>query len=371
MGMKKLIYSLFTVEHGIVLNTAVISYIEEKIATYEELMALLSTFKSRFNSSSISKEQIDTILSSKSETKNFYNLKTFKFKCRDFCKEFETFKNQFPIKTTSISLLEDDVESTIFGIFYKNNKSSFSLEDDFDVIDLELEKVHNSAFLFEGMFVGAKGVKNGSFIVQEFILPKMEISKKQNQFLENVKPKICVFKLDELCSNEEILTVLSILASESPDITVIFSKSNIDISLLNKSCKEIIVSSIIDDPDFLPSNSFGVSNPFILETFDSLLGFICVDIFKNRQDGLFFNKNPMDSFIRSFISQRSLYPFGNSDFSLFEFPNILILLKDFHPVVTTVDSVKIVSLSSLKDGYYAVIDLDKNTYEVKNNLLFD
>lgn len=367
MGMKKQIYNLFTVEHGIILNSAVISYIEQKINTNDELLSFLSAFKTHFNSSSITKEQVDAILNSKSEVKNFYNIQTFKFKHRDLCKEFEHFKNKLHIKTTPIALLEEGVEDVIFGIFYRNAKGTFSLEDDYDVIDLQMNNVTNSVFLFDGMFVGAKGVKNGSFIISEFILPEPHISKKQNQFLVDLKPKICVFNLKNSSCNSDLDAISSILSFESPNIVIIFSNENIDITPLKIWCRDIIISSIVEDSDFLSSTPFGVSNPFILETFDCLFGFIAVNIFKNRQNGLFFNKTPMDSFIKSVLSQNSLYPFGNCDLRVSELPNIFVFLQDFHPLVKTIDSVRILSLPCLKDNYYAVLDLFSETFEIKVN----
>lgn len=122
---------------------------------------------------------------------------------------------------------------------------------------------------------------------------------------------------------------------------------------------------MVEDSDLLPDNMFGMSNPFLLETFDCLFGFIAADVFRNRRNGLFFNDSPMDSFLKSIISQNSLYPFGNCRLSISDFPNVLIILQDFHPMVKTVDSVKILSLPSFKDGCYAVLNLFAETFEIK------
>ena len=166
--MKKLIYNLFTVENGIVLSTSVISYINEKVSSNEDLVSLLNAFKSRFNSSTITKEEIDIIFNSKTEDKIFYTLKTFKFEHRDLCKEFEYFKNRFQNKTTPISLIEQGIVSTIFGIFYKNGKGKFCIEDDYDVIDLEIDNIHLLAAPLtskhSGLVSGARGLPSYKLI---------------------------------------------------------------------------------------------------------------------------------------------------------------------------------------------------------------
>lgn len=401
--MKKQIYIAFTVENGIILSSEVLSYIQLKVTSQEALMSLLNAFKSQFNTPSISKDQIDSILSYKTEEKNFYNLKSFKFQQRDLCKELEVFRNRFPIKTVPISLINEN-ECVIFGILYKNKKGTFSLEDDYDTIEISAISAESETFIFDGMFIGIRGSLNprkasdennseyenyksentgecgiehtviksagnstvikseNLFHVKEFILVNTEISKKQNRFLEDLKPKICVFNLDH--------RIADLLELEQPDLAVIFTKSNFDITPLRKFCKNFVLCPICNDPDFLPHSNFNSSNPLLLETFDNLICFISVDLFKNRQNGLFFNKNPMESFMKSIISQNSLYPFGNCDFTVPEFPNIFVIRQDFHPVIMEIESkndnqVKIISLPSKSDGSYAVLDYLRNVFEIK------
>jgi hypothetical protein len=453
--MKKAIYNAFTIENGIILTNPVISYISTKVNSLEDISSLLANFKLKFNSSQISIEQVDSLLClNKIENKNFFSLKTYeKFQVRDLIKEFESSKkrsffNSAYIKNVKeneqthnnedvnvqenklakgISLLEGG-EEIIFGIFYRNRKGTFSLEDDYDVIELDLNGIENDSFLYDGMFVGLSGtlrpvinnVNENVFAVKKVLLLDSTTSFKQNNFLENKKIKICIF------NSFDINFIFSILMKYTPELTIIFSENSLKLEKLKdfkiilikrsfiedeldecifreKNNREILKGIIensvengvengtrgslisrelersmeklaersVEKSKFIKNDSFSISlheNPLVVELFDVSIACISTDLFKNRQNGLFFNKNPLESFLKSIISQNSLFPFGNLNFSVEEFPNFLIILQDFHPVVLDVNNfekkgVKVMSLP--KEGYFGLLDFKEDIYEIR------
>lgn len=357
--MKKDIYRLFTLENGIIMTMPVLDHLSERIKDCESLASFFSCFKSKFNTSTIDLGQIEQILSHSPEERDSYTIRTFRYAQRDLSKDFERFRNQISGKITPISLLEPGVESLIFGIFYRDKRGRLVLEDDHEVVELCLDGVSNDVFVFENMFLGIRGTMEKVFGACEIVLPAFAVNSSQNSFLDNSKVKICVFG----CCTGQTAFVRSILDAERPDIAIVSTNEAVG-DVLGKAGTKLVVFSCRCDGSFLPSQTQKVSNPFILELFDTQISFIDHDLFKARQEGIFFNGNPVDSFLRSVLSQGSLNPFTRSDMSVPAFPNVYVVSQSTCPLVLEVDGVKFVSLPPAGEGAYAVLDFLNGRFEV-------
>lgn len=372
--MQKEIYKRFTLENGIIISMPALNYISEHIATLEELQALISAFKSKFNTSSVEIKQIEQILNNKKEASSFSIIK-FKYKQRKFSDEFEKYKALINRMVFPISTLEIDSISTIYGILYKNKRGSYVIEDDHDAIELNFSKTNGDSFVFENMFLAAKGCKRTAsmdmlcnstgdscyFEVTEIILPSFIPNTLKNNFLDDIKKKICVFGSFET----EKYFIDSVIKRESPDIVIISTKkpdlkkefSNWNGKVICCSCKE--------DGSFLPSQTQEVSNPFVLELYDKSIGFIDSEFFRNRQNGMFINgQNLIESFLKSYLSQSSLDPFSRSDMYLNEMPNFIIFSQNTYPFVLDVEGIKFISVPPFKEKAYGILDFKCHKFEI-------
>lgn len=358
--MKKEIYRLFTLENGIIMTMPVLSYLSECIRDCESLGNFFASFKAKFNTSTIDFGQIEQILSHDPEERDSYIVKTFRYVQKDLSKDFERFRSQISGKITPISLLEVGVESLIFGIFYRDKCGMLVLEDDHEVVGLCFDSVSNNVFVFEGMFVGVRGTKRELFDVSEIVLPTFTANSSQNSFLDRSKMKICVFG----CGENQTEFIKSILDVERPNIAVVSANRAIDLDSFGESGAKTVVFSCRCDESFLPSQTQGVSNPFMIELFDTKISFIDYDLFRARQEGVFLSTSPVNSFLKSLLSQSSINPFAKSDMSIPEFPNVYVVSQSACPLVLDVDGIKFVSLPSTSKGAYAVLDFQNDRFEV-------
>lgn len=358
--MKKEIYKLFTLENGVVMTMPVLSHLSKCIKDAESLWSFFSCFKSRFNTSTIDLGQIEQILTRAPEERDVYVTKVFQYAQRNLSGEFERLRAQIGAVVTPISLLEDGVESLIFGVFYRDRTGMLVLEDDHDVMELCLDGVLNDAFVFENMFVGIRGVKKERFNACEIVLPAFTVNSSENNFLDKSRVKICVFG----CLGEQVEFLRSVLDIERPSIAIVSTDKHVDLGGLEELGTKLAICSCKCDGSFLPSQLKGISNPFIMELHGTKVGFLDHELFKERQDGIFLNRNPVDSFLRSLLSQSSLNPFAGSDMSVSEFPNVYVISQDACPLVLDVGGVKFVSLPPVSEGAYAVLDFLDGRFEV-------
>lgn len=370
--MDKEIYRLFTLENGIIISKPVLCHLSGYIKTQNDLSVFFKTFKTKYNTSFLSIDQVDKIFSNNDNAANGFAINSFRFKHRHFPTEYEFFKSRINAKITSISLLPIDCSATIFGILYKNKKGKYVLEDELDIIEINFSNVSNDSFLFENMFLAISGIKkiiedsqkNEKIIFEavKIILPQNIINSSKNDFLDKSKKKILFFG----CYKNEKDFVNQILQKENPDIAIISCDAVIDLNIFENCKQQILVCSCKCDKSFLPSQVKSISNPFVLELCNSKIGFIDHNLFKLRENGLFLNKNPLDSFLKSYISQSSLNPFSSADLLVNEVPNIIIISQNTYPQVIDIDSVKIYSLPPISQGLYAVVDFNSIKFEIRS-----
>lgn len=220
------------------------------------------------------------------------------------------------------------------------------------------------------MFLCLEGTKiNSKFSVKKIILPNVEPYKSTNNFLQSKPAKIGVLgRVDDLNSCIEKLSKYEI------DILIASKKSNIkqnNSQYLNHNLESL---SVIKYPcfssgRFLPINHSGqncVSNPFILELHDKKLSFIDCDLYKYKEEGIFLNKNHLESFFKSFISQYSLNPFDKMDLYYDEIPNCILITQDFLPFIIDISGITVISLPPVSENTFCLIDIQNNQVEMKN-----
>ncbi|ELA42268.1 uncharacterized protein VICG_00667 [Vittaforma corneae ATCC 50505] len=365
--MKKEVFRLFTIENGIMLSAPVLEYISNNFKDIDSIHALLKSFQARFNTASLSLDQVKELSmqpnnkSGKERAFNNLELKTFKYCSVDFYKCFQDLSLRLRVNAISLSLLQEGVEKVIFGIFSRSRNGKYLIEDDYDVIEVDLSDVQSDGFLFENMFVGLKGIKSGDFKVKELILPKYPVHIPSNN-LELIKnAKICVFG----CFDGEFEFVKTVLSIETPDFCIVSVKNSINGSAFEELCSNVIICPSRFDAEYIPFNLNNISNPFLINIFNNLIGFIDYNLFEHRKNGMVFNNNHIESFLKSILSQGSICPFAGSDFSVPYFPSIMIISQDFHPLVLDVEGIKFISLPPVKEKCYAVLDFNNDLFEVK------
>lgn len=362
--MKKEILKLFTVKNGISIQKEALKKLQEHIKDQQTLNTFFLEFKRKFNSSEVEVAMIDEIFCNSTEISNSFLIKHFKFQEKNANEDFFNLKNKIFHQIFSLPFLQENLQSCIFGIIYKNRNGIYILEDENDTIELEFQ-IQKPLFIFEGMFISLKGQKilikneeNASikFLVNDFILPDTKVSNHKNGFLSENKNKVCVVG----GFNGEYEDINRVLDIEKPDILIISSRVEIDTKRVGKKERVLLV-----EDSMFPEIKQDISNPFILELQDKKIGFVSDEIFKNKKTGTFFNGDFLASFLRSFLSQGSLNPFFNSNFNLPEFPNYFIISQKTFPVVVEIEDVTFISLPSFGLKYYCILDFNSEKFEVK------
>lgn len=362
--MKKQIFQLFTIENRILLPAPVLNYISEHFKDMESVKTLLQLCKSKLNTSLLSMEQLLEISTQKNKETPQFELKTFKYMPRNFIQCFQTLKSFLPTPSHPISLLKDESDQVIFGLFTKAINGKYSLEDEHDVIELDLEDVENECFIFENMFLAFRGTKTETFKVREAILPRFPVYSTPINLKHPRNSKICVVG----GFDDEFEHLKKIIQAESPDLCIVSAKSDSIKNIISEISCNVIVCPSKSACDHIPFSFKNVSNPHIIEVPGNLLGFIDYNVFDHRRDGLFFNCNSMESFLQSVISQGSICPFSGSDFAMPRFPNFFVISQDSHPVVIDVNNIKIMSIPRVREGYFAVLDFGNSIFEIRSVL---
>lgn len=360
--MKKQIYSLFTSENGVRMSADVMEYISEQIGTVDELRTFLASFRARFNTSTIDRGQVDRIIGDREAAKDFFLVHPAVYRPARLSHRYETIKRMMGAAPASISMLEDGRRSVIFGVFYRDRSGGCVIEDDHGVVELELTGCRSNMFLFENMFLAAEGHRrNGVFAVDEFVRPPIRVYSRQNSFLEQRGAKICLFG----CFTDQHALVDRAIDQYRPDICVVTACAS------GRGVYESGITRVVTCPcrctrNFLPDRDarLTTTNPFTLELHGQKIVLMDHDVFRYKEGGVFCGREPLESFLRSFLSQYSYNPFLSMDLSIDELPNIFVLLQEFYPFVQDIDGVQVVSLLSLRDGAFAVIDTGTGHVEI-------
>ncbi|KAI5171993.1 DNA polymerase epsilon subunit 2, partial [Pancytospora epiphaga] len=403
LKMQRDVYEMFTVKHGIRITPAALNYISAHVSTIDDLKKLLRLFISIFNTSEITEDQAKKILTKSQEPEEpVFVIHSTTYKAKHLSSKYDKFKSRISTNITSISLLEEDEESAIFGIFYKNGCGVPVLEDDHRLIALSFETCESDSFLYENMFVALRGKKiNDTFLVKYVILPTVStnalfsptsyrslpsnsntgsgmtsdslgsttlISPGKNQFLKSGPVKICVFG----CYVDEKELLDEILSRQKPDIVIITLCIRSKLSYEHSESKVVICPCrcrnklLPDRLDCKSTDASVASNPFILELHNKKIAVIDHNLFEYKKNGLFCNKLPLQSFLKGIHSQQSFNPFAPNDLSFPAVPDIFIIIQDFHPFVMDVENTRMVSLLPIKSGSYVVIETDSDSIEIMN-----
>lgn len=189
-------------------------------------LVFFAAFKSKFNTSSL---DMDQVMTNKGDEAAPYSIRTFKYTQRCYPDDFEHYKSLVNRELVPISTLDAGVDSTIFGILYRNRLGAYVLEDDHDVIEVVFDSASSEAFVFENMFLGLSGAKiqklehipcdeaHSVFAVAEIVLPAFSARSSENSFLDKRKKKICIFASYD---NHKAF-VESVLERERPDIVIV------------------------------------------------------------------------------------------------------------------------------------------------------
>ncbi len=234
--------------------------------------------------------------------------------------------------------------------------------------------------------VDKTSIDQKTFLCKKIIYPEISSYNPENIFLEDKKIKILVFscytKNSEKYVNEIVTkTGPSIIVMSVHEKDAYYRKDNIDvilypcqcISIHHPSFQNFFETSISQSQTFNKNQSVDTeknnsihltTNPFTIETCNKNISFIDYDIVKYRKNGIFINKNPLESFLRCFISQRSYNPFYSSDLSYDNIPNIIVVSQKFYPFIMEIDNVKITSILPIENKCYLLIDLSTDEINI-------
>lgn len=398
--MQRNVYDLFTLEHGIRMTPDALKYISGHVGGSDELRAFLGSFKSKFNTSEITVDQAEQILTKRQDEEELFIVHPTAYRPRQLSMQYDHFKRRIAATLSPISLLEEGMQSTIFGIFYRNRSGMPVLEDDHGVTVLGLAGCGSDLFLHENMFLALVGRKEGDvFMVESSILPSVRNAagggsvgtspggegqhtpehvqpaappngyapSARNNFLVDRPVKICVFG----CYTDQQHLLDGVAERHRPDIAVVTLCTGNKVPYASSATK-VVLCPCRCSGGLLPSRAgpsaggTSTTNPFMLELHGKKIAFIDCNLFAYKGSGIFCNKQPLESFLRSIHSQQSYNPFAPCDLSLCSVPSIFVVLQDFYPFVIDVEGVRMVSVLPVRDGTCVLVDTSDGTVEVIN-----
>lgn len=387
--MKKETYGLFTVRNGIRMDMQTLAYISEHAENMDDLESMLQGFKARFNTPEVTISQLKMLNTEDQPAKELFKVHSLRHAPARFSERYEAFKKRVGRDPVPLSLLEEGVESFIFGIFYQNRNGEPTLEDGHGTIGLGLSSCESNAFLFENMLVGFEGIlvnanNSRQFAVKAVILPPIRPCEEPNNFLDKKQMKVCVIGCLEGAGG----MLGRIEAKYKPDMFVVSMCckqslcTNLPTIVFTCACNSIpcpvpksYAAKMIAGNDFDNARSgscVSTSNPFLLEFNNTKIAFISSNLFRHKENGLFINKQPLESFVRAMQSQYAFDPSSRSDLSyerVLPFgvqPNIYVVLQDFQSYVMDIENVIVACLSPIKSRQIMMIDVPSGSVELKS-----
>lgn len=401
--MRKRFLKIFTSQNGIILTKEALACLESNIKSEGAALALLQRFKSKFNTSSITPENIQELLIDSPDELAFFKIEKTKYNRIPLSRRYEEIKKRFSLEITSISMLSPDEPSVIFGLFYFGLKNEPILEDDHGVVRIRLNDSISDAFLYENIFVGLEGylvptdqelrndesddqntkklkynkdtnytseIKEREFNVKRVIYPTLPINKATNSLLVNKSIKLCAFS----CLTSNIKLVEDAIKRFNPEM-IIYSACIKKIPAINFTGTQIVFpcrcneSYIPERPTFEfreTDRLIQASNPFSIEFYNLRISFIDANIFKHKENGIFCGANPLDSFISAVTSQHIYNLVGGCDTTNTISNDIIVLFQDFYPLIKNINGIRIVSLPKLNECAYMYLDTANATLEIIN-----
>ncbi|KAI4292917.1 hypothetical protein PAPHI01_2191 [Pancytospora philotis] len=389
--MKRQAYRLFTAEHGIRMGADVLNYICEHVTSEEALEKLLLGFKAKYNTSEVTLGQLESLEAAPEPAKEAYKVHSLRYRPGRLSERYEACKKLMKREITPISLLEEGSAAFVFGIFYRSRTGSPVLEDGHSCVELALDRCTSNAFLFENMFVGCEGALLGGaeparqvFSVDALVLPPTRVHSLPNNFLERRPLKLCVLgcvggdsaplkRLEQKYSPDLFIASLCAkcqMGVATPVIALCCGCADTPAPTPRSSAERLIAAPSDREAAHPRASVFPASNPCLLEFNDKKIAIISSGIFRHKENGLFVNKQPLESFLASLRSQCSFNPFVPGDLSFDGLlppgfvPNILVILQDSLSFTLDVDSMQFASIAPASKGQCLMIDLLAERIEV-------
>ncbi|KAI5150912.1 hypothetical protein ENBRE01_1778 [Enteropsectra breve] len=388
--MKNYIYSIFTAKNKIRMSKDTLEYIESICAREEDANALLELYKENCSNHIISIEEIKQIKEKgRDVAKPRYTVKEKRYTPQDYIARYEKYKEDLKYPIAAIVSLEEDAQENIFGILYRNKLNRFILEDPLGEIEIDISGCKEDAFLFENMFVGFRGCKrNGFFMVEQILLmDKHHHRKNNNSDKDDGGFKIgiagCLFKNRVILKNSKIshyleenkldLLIISVCPSDQNENNILLENTSIE----QKIAQERLEGKVVLMPcrchrQLLPhkmqkrgsqenTQETMTSNPFTLEVGGKNIAIIDANIFDYRKSGIFLGENPLECFVRSYLSQDEFDPFGEIRMEMHA--DIVVVLQDYINVIMEVDGIWFVSLGNKQEP--GLVEIEGSNVKIK------
>lgn len=400
------------------MNKETLDYITKQYKTEEEIKTLFSLFRSKYNVQTIEISHIKSFGSLQKEEKKRFIIKNCVYKPNILLEKYDFLKRSIDKEITEISTLNDE-KKVIYGIYYKDKYGMDTLEDSHGTILVNFKDCLTNGFLYENIFVGLEGrlenmctsdktnlldsgnenlrvnkekiddgrsnkyayskfndcklndsklndskcedIRGNLFVCEKIVYPKIKVFQNKNGFLAECLLKVLVFSCYTTKSKQFVDETISEI---KPDIVVL------SIHDTSKSYKNDSVETIVYRcgciSKRMPNKMEGdnASNPFIIETYNKKISFISHDIVQYRKNGIFLNKNPLDSFLRTFVSQYSYNPFYKANLSYEEIPNIIVIAQKFYPFIMDIEGVKVASIMPVENKSYLLLDLSNDNIKM-------
>lgn len=359
--MKKAVYEMLTIRNNITLSKEALEYVASTVSI-ADLPSIVDEL--RKEQRPISVEKIKAILlkvldaQHKKLKKDAFEVQNFGIKKKDPLAKFRFLRGKMSWPIQPICSLKQGQEASVFGEYHLDNLNRELLEDDQGHVQLDFSRFRGSAFLHENTFLGLSGFLDGkSLFVTDICLPSILPEKPSLQdsgnrsFLifgdfewrtENINMLKTIIKthkkLDFIAfvGNFRISEEVGTFLETYNDVLFIFSPSKDD-----------------RDPTFLPrkipttcnkANFMSVTNPFKAQMGSLTLGVVMDEVFEAKTNGRYIGSSHLESFVKTYLSQYSLNPFGQTNLSFEEpFDIIAVLQKSFSCIIRT-DNMYFVSL---------------------------
>ncbi|KAF9762266.1 hypothetical protein NGRA_2134 [Nosema granulosis] len=345
--MEKYIFQKFTIENKILLSPDSMDILKKNIKNKTDIDEIVYKYKEVENSSTINIESLRNVIKKFYAHEEIINFKIIPwvYKREQPSGRYNFIKSKIDEPVRQIHELDQN-EADIFGIIYKNKKNIFVIEDESGVIELDFGNV--DCFIVDFVFLILRGRKEGEvFVVNEVKYPSW--TQKD-------------FKSTNSISNGTVSdftkTILFFYGNFSGDINF----ENSEVFLMcpeNKFVREEAKHRGINIVDI---DEYSVGNPIFINVNNKNMVVYCNELFKSKEEGRFFGKQHIKSFIKTYISQYDINPFNKPHMYIETIPDAFIVFQKSYSCLETVQNVFFISVPQYRDDciyleYMAEVDL--------------
>lgn len=324
--MEKFIFKKFTIENRILLTSESLQLLKDNVKCNEDVDQIIFKYKEMDPSSSINMEVLRKVIDNfyLQEEKVDFTITPWVFRRSSYIERYNLLKSKVHETLKAVHELNEE-ESCIFGILYKNKNSKFVLEDESGVIEVEL--------------------RNTDCFITDFVFLILQGHKVKDRFeVDNVKYPL--WSNEEVKRQDIVECKKSILFFYGRCIDDIDTDTS-EVFLVDPESNKVREDALNRGFNIVELDKYSLANPREVKVNNKKIILFCNELYKAKEIGTFFGKNLVQSFIKTYISQYDINPFGKPHMYIESIPDAYIIFQQSYSCIEKIDNVFFISVPPL------------------------